>query len=157
MSTQLYLFCWTKTVRNRKPCHCTSEGSPTLASIFSQRTSEGQNTLALNFIKISLRKRTSVVMISSNCYGTRASENLNRIKLKKKKNWKQIYWIQRHSVLFVRLCSIVCFQMSPQIACKNGGIATLVAFVWFFSTVCFQMWPQCTWIRACIVTLVTFI
>ena len=47
--------------------------------------------------------------------------------------------------------------MCLQIACSNGCIITLVAFVWLFSTVRFQMCPQCAWIRACIVALVAFV
>ena len=55
--------------------------------------------------------------------------------------------------MFVRLFSIVCFQMCPLIVC----IFTLVAFVFFFSTVCFQMSPQIACVRGCIITLVAFV
>ena len=50
-------------------------------------------------------------------------------------------------VTLVWLFSVVCFQMSPQIACLRRGKVTLAAFVRLFSTVYFHMIPQ----RACII------
>ena len=34
------------------------------------------------------------------------------------------------------------FHVCRQVACPNGCIATLVAFIWLFAAVCFQMTPQ---------------
>ena len=52
---------------------------------------------------------------------------------------------------------VVCFHMSPQMACLNRCIAALVASVWLFLTVCFQMSPQIASVRWFIVTLVAFV
>ena len=49
------------------------------------------------------------------------------------------------------------FHVCHQLACPNGCIATLVAFIWFFAAVCFQMCPQSVCSRGCIITLVTFV
>ena len=34
------------------------------------------------------------------------------------------------------------FHVCHQLACPNGCIVTLVAFIWLFAAVCFQMFPQ---------------
>jgi hypothetical protein len=47
--------------------------------------------------------------------------------------------------------------MSPQIACLQRGIVTLIAFERLFSTVLFQMFTQRAWIRASKVAVVAFV
>ena len=49
------------------------------------------------------------------------------------------------------------FHVCHQLACPNGCIATLVAFIWLFSAVGFQMCPQIACLRGCIVALVAFV
>ena len=49
------------------------------------------------------------------------------------------------------------FHVCHQLACTNGCIATLVAFIWLFSTMCFQMSLQIAWLTGCKVTLVAFV
>ena len=60
-------------------------------------------------------------------------------------------------IAFIWLFAAVCFQVSPQSVCTGGCIVALVAFVWLFSTVFFQMSPQIDCLRGCIVTLVAFV
>ena len=62
---------------------------------------------------------------------------------------KQMY---SHIGFIYLLFLAVHFQMFPQIACINGCIITLVAFVGLFSTVHFQMSPQMACPRRCKVT-----
>ena len=61
-----------------------------------------------------------------------------------------------HTGCFCLAFSIVCFQMSPQMACHRWCIITLVASVWLFSTVSFQMPSQIVMGRG-IVTKVAFV
>ena len=54
----------------------------------------------------------------------------------------------QHMARFVQFILItpsilnMTFHVFHQLACPNGCIATLVAFIWLFATVCFQMFPQ---------------
>ena len=49
------------------------------------------------------------------------------------------------------------FHVCHQLACPNGCIATLVAFIWLFAAMSFQMHPQIACLRGCKVTLVAFV
>ena len=49
------------------------------------------------------------------------------------------------------------FHVYHQLACPNGYISTLVAFIWLFAAVCFQMCPQSVCTGGYIVDLVAFV
>ena len=56
---------------------------------------------------------------------------------------QNITWIRTGKVAFFVLFSTVCFQMSPQIVCRNKGKVTFVAFIWLFGhTIWGEIWKH---------------